>query len=53
MDNFYAADLIGVLKEIESDLQYLQDIASSINSLEDTVNDMTDAINCLTDKLGD
>lgn len=53
MDNFYAADLIGVLKEIESDLQDLASISDSINALEDSVDDMVNAINYLTDKLGD
>lgn len=53
MDNFYAADLIGVLKEIESDLQDLASISDAINALEDSVDDMVNAINYLTDKLGE
>lgn len=53
MDNFYAADLIGILKEIESDLQDLASISDSINALEDSVDDMVNAINYLTDKLGE
>ena len=53
MDNFYAADLIGVLKEIETDLQELQSIGDAINALEDSVDDMVNAINYLTDKLGE